>query len=183
MEAHEHEYGRQVHPGSNRLGAFFFFLSFHLKCIQSTLSNSICCTCLLLLLLCLAAALTLLQQQGKGGKRRKRMISRASWRKRMISRAQLGILPRLLGSAAGTESPAGGSGRLKSSSAQSCAAACRSQRMQLLPSPPNQLLPVIQTHTVIILPQGKGFLAVFSCSLDCRGAEAALRVVLGGAGC
>lgn len=47
-----------------------FFLCFHLKCIQTTLSNSVCCTCLLLLLLlCLAAALKLLQQRGKGRKR------------------------------------------------------------------------------------------------------------------
>lgn len=45
------------------------FLCFHLKCIQNTLSDSVCYTCLLLPLLCLAPTLTLLQQQGKRGKR------------------------------------------------------------------------------------------------------------------
>ena len=49
------------------------FLYFHLKCIQNTLSNSVCYTCLLLLLLCLAATLTLLQQQGEGGKRDRKL--------------------------------------------------------------------------------------------------------------
>lgn len=61
---------------------------------------------------------------------------------RIITITQLSILLRLPGSAAATNSPADGSGKLKSSSAQSCAvtAACRSQHMQLLRYPPNQQL-------------------------------------------
>lgn len=106
MEAHEHEYGRQVHPGSNRLGVF---LCLHLKCIRSSLSNSVCCTCLLLLLLlCLAAALTLLQHRGKEGKRGCKFLEKQQKNPNTAQHPP--------GTAAGRDSPADGSGRLKSSS-------------------------------------------------------------------
>lgn len=116
-------------------GFFFFFLCFHLKCIPATLSNCICCTCLLPGS-CTDTAPATGQGREKG--------LQTSLRRRKTTTAGLRILPRLPSSAAGTESPADGSGRLKSSSAQSwaglqphstCSSSGATKTKRLLPGP------------------------------------------------
>lgn len=129
MEAHEHEYGRQVQPGSNTLGFFVFSPEMHPK---HTVKQR-------LLHLSLPGSYTDTAPATGCGREKGLQTSLG---KRIITITQISILPRPPGFATSNNSPADGSGKLKSSQLSSLPpmAAYTSQQIQFLQYGQNQQL-------------------------------------------